>query len=104
MALEEDCHYYPPLQFPSPAQWAALPPFRRVSAPQGLTNKAPGRARRSSCLYAVRLKVKKVCAIVVHFCLSGSVWLVAIGKLPFLPHDAVEWPEGPQYAWFLITR
>lgn len=78
--------------------------FKRPPAQWELTNLVPSRARRSSCPFVMGLKVKEACATVVHSCLSGSGWLAAIGKLPFVPHDAVEWPEGPQQAWFMITR
>lgn len=77
--------------------------FRRLLC-GGLTNPVPTGATRSSCPCVTGLKVKEVCAIVVHSCLSGSSWLAAIGKLPFLPHDADKCPEGPQQARFLITR
>lgn len=91
-----------PLQHPSHVQWVVLQVSEDLLC-EGLTNPVPAGAKRSSCPCVMGLKVKEVCAIVVHSCLSGSSWLAAIGKLPFLPRDAVKWPEGPQQARFLIT-
>lgn len=98
------CCCYSPLQHPSLVQWVALQVSEDPLLCGGLTNPVLTGVRRSSCPCVMGLKVKEFCTIVVHSCLSGSGWPAAIGKLPFLPCDAVEWPEGPQQAWFLITR
>lgn len=106
-ACTEDWYYicccYSPLQHHS-LQWVALQVSEDLLLCGGLTNPVSTGGRRSSCPCVMGLKVKEVRAIVGHSCLSGSGWLAAIGKLPFLPCDAVEWPEGPQQAQFLITR
>lgn len=77
-----------PLQHPSLVQWVAVHVSEDLLLCGGLTNPVPIGARRSSCSCVMGLKVKEVCAIVVHSCLSGSGWLASIGKLPFLPCDA----------------
>lgn len=92
------------LHHPSLVQWVVLQVSEDLLLCGDMTNTVPTCGRRSFCLCALGLKVKELCNAVVHSCLPRSSWLAAIGKLPFLSYDAVDWPEGPQQAWFLITR
>lgn len=98
------CCCYSPLHQPSLVQWVVLQVSEDLLLCGDMTNMVPAGGRRSFCLCALALKVKEFCSTAVHSCLPRSSWLAAIGKLPFLSHDAVEWPEGPQQAWCLITR